>query len=174
MPQHEYDGLSFGEKFSEQQERDDLRFRREFRQEGTATLYDRFGGYYGNGGQAQGGYMGGMGTSANYRGRGPKGYVRSDEGIRDKVCQRLTDDPDVDATEVDVEVTSGEVTLTGAVESRGMRRAAEDVAAGVPGVRDVHNRIRIAGQNASQPQREDHQGERVEGTLSSTQTARQS
>jgi hypothetical protein len=28
-----------------------------------------------------------------HRGRGPKGYTRSDDRIREEVCDRLTDDP---------------------------------------------------------------------------------
>src|SRR4029077_3266456 len=34
-----------------------------------------------------------------YYGKGPKGYVRSDDRIRDDVCDRLSDDDDVDASE---------------------------------------------------------------------------
>ena len=32
------------------------------------------------------------------RGRGPKDYTRSDDRIREEVCDRLTDDPRVDAS----------------------------------------------------------------------------
>lgn len=34
----------------------------------------------------------------NFRGRGPKGYVLSDDQIREDVCEILTRDPHVDAT----------------------------------------------------------------------------
>src|SRR5687768_5171077 len=37
-----------------------------------------------------------------YAGRGPKGYQRSDERIKEEVCDRLTADPDVDALEIEV------------------------------------------------------------------------
>jgi osmotically-inducible protein OsmY len=79
----------------------------------------------------------------NYSGRGPKGYRRSDERIRDEVCDRLTDDSRIDATDVEVVVDNGEVTLSGAVYSRGEKRKAEDVAESIPGVRDVHNNLRV-------------------------------
>jgi hypothetical protein len=78
-----------------------------------------------------------------YAGRGPKGYQRSDERIREEVSERLTDDDRIDASGIEVAVTTGEVTLTGTVESRRMKRLAEDLAESVRGVRDVHNQLRV-------------------------------
>ena len=78
-------------------------------------------------------------------GKGPKGYSRSDERIREDVCDRLTDDPYVDATNIEVAVADGEVTLSGFVDRRGDKRRAEDIADNVSGVRDVNNRLRVAG-----------------------------
>jgi hypothetical protein len=46
----------------------------------------------------------------NYTGRGPLGYQRGDERIREDVCDRLTDDPRIDAGDVEVQVKNGEVT----------------------------------------------------------------
>lgn len=80
----------------------------------------------------------------NRRGRGPKGYIRSDERIREDVCDRLSDDPLVDASEVDVAVASCEVTLTGTVDTREERRRAEDCAERVSGVTHVQNNLRVA------------------------------
>lgn len=80
---------------------------------------------------------------SNRRGRGPKGYIRSDERIREDVCDRLSDDPVVDASEVDVAVASGEVTLTGTVTSREERRRAEECAERVSGVTHVQNNLRV-------------------------------
>ena len=79
----------------------------------------------------------------NHRGRGPKGYRRSDERIRDEVCEELTDDRFVDASDVTVEVKDGEVTLTGAVPSREQKRRASACAEQIGGVRDVFNQLRI-------------------------------
>ena len=81
-------------------------------------------------------------NSGEYAGKGPKNYRRADDRICEDVCQRLTDHPSVDASEIEVTVSEGEVTLTGSVTSRNMKRLAEDVAAEVSGVRDVHNQIR--------------------------------
>jgi BON domain len=78
----------------------------------------------------------------SFRGRGPKGYRRSDEYIREDVCECLTEDEDLDASEIEVSVVNGEVTLTGMVASRLDKRYAEDLSASVTGVRDVHNMLR--------------------------------
>jgi osmotically-inducible protein OsmY len=81
----------------------------------------------------------------SYAGRGPKNYQRSDERIREDVISRLTDDHRVDASDVDVRVQNGEVTLGGQVQDRRMRRAAEECVEDLPGVRDVHNELRVQG-----------------------------
>lgn len=78
-----------------------------------------------------------------HAGRGPRGYVRSDERIREEVIDRLIRESWLDPTEVDVQVQHGEVTLTGAVETRREKRLAADLAEYVPGVHNVYNRIRI-------------------------------
>jgi osmotically-inducible protein OsmY len=54
----------------------------------------------------------------------------------------MSDDPRLDAREIDVRVHDGDVTLEGRVEDRAARRLAEDIAAAVPGVRDVFNRLK--------------------------------
>jgi osmotically-inducible protein OsmY len=79
----------------------------------------------------------------HHRGRGPKGYTRSDERIREDVNDRLTDDAYVDASEIEVAVSGCEVTLTGTVDSREAKRRAEDCAESVSGVRHVQNNLRV-------------------------------
>lgn len=101
----------------------------------------RYGGMGGGMGQGQG--MGqGMGRSL--RGKGPKGYQRSDERIREDVCERLSDDPEIDASDIEVQVKQGNVTLQGEVPSRYMKHRAEDCADACSGVKDVDNRIHIS------------------------------
>lgn len=78
-----------------------------------------------------------------HRGRGPKGYRRSDERIREEVCEQLTDDWSVDATDITVEVKDGEVTLIGSVPSRAQKRSATECVEMVTGVRDVFNNLRV-------------------------------
>lgn len=79
----------------------------------------------------------------SYRGRGPKNYQRSDERLRELVSERLEEDDDVDASDIEVLVSDGEVTLNGTVDSRRTKRRAEDLAAITYGVKDVHNNLRV-------------------------------
>jgi hypothetical protein len=80
-----------------------------------------------------------------FAGRGPRNFRRSDDRILEEVCDRLTRDPWLDATDIDVEVRNLEVYLRGAVEDREAKRRAEDIAEDVIGVEDVHNEIRVHG-----------------------------
>jgi hypothetical protein len=80
--------------------------------------------------------------SGGFTGVGPHGYRRADTRIEEEIVQRLADATWVDASDVEVEVSDGVVTLAGEVETRGERRAAEEVAAEVAGVIDVINRLR--------------------------------
>ncbi len=93
------------------------------------------------------GYVGPPGSvrPGEFAGRGPKGYRRSDERIREDVSELLTQHGEVDASDVEVHVREGEVTLRGSVDSRYARRLAEDLADSVRGVRDLHNELRIWG-----------------------------
>ncbi len=79
----------------------------------------------------------------SYRGRGPKNYQRSDERIREDICERLTYDDAVDASDVEVNVSDALVTLSGTVHDRYEKRRAEDIADSVTGVKDVQNEIRV-------------------------------
>ena len=83
------------------------------------------------------------GQPGPYTGVGPKGYERSDDRILDDVCQRLTQHGMLDASDIQVEVHNGEVTLNGRVEDRRAKRMAEDTAESVTGVWDVHNNLTI-------------------------------
>jgi osmotically-inducible protein OsmY len=78
-----------------------------------------------------------------YAGRGPRGYRRSDERIREDINDQLTEDWYVDASDIEVTVNNAMVTLTGRVESREEKRRAEDLAESVTGVKDVTNQLRV-------------------------------
>lgn len=118
------------------------RYRREY---GTYRRYedDRVG--YGSRGYARDyGYRSeGRWVEGPQTGRGPRGYQRSDERIHEEVCERLTQHGQIDASDIEIEVQQGEVTLTGTVTDRRAKRLAEDVAESVMGVKDVHNRLRL-------------------------------
>lgn len=94
--------------------------------------------------------QGGTGTGRAYGfdegrhiGKGPRGYRRSDERIHEEISDALTRHPHVDASDIEVKVESGEVTLTGTVDDRYQKRSAEMIAEGIDGVHDVHNQIRV-------------------------------
>ncbi|MDP2333493.1 MAG: BON domain-containing protein [Reyranella sp.] len=79
-----------------------------------------------------------------YRGVGPKNYTRSDRRIHEDVCDRLTEDPYIDARDIEVQVKDGEITLAGTVDSRRTRRRTEDLAEQVLGATHVQNDLRVA------------------------------
>jgi hypothetical protein len=95
-----------------------------------------FGGDY-----ARERWWGGMGS--RYRGRGPKNYRRPDDLIAEDVHRVLTDDDQLDATNIEVKVEDGEVTLSGIVSDRWAKRHAEDIVARCRGVHDVQNRLAV-------------------------------
>ena len=83
-----------------------------------------------------------------HRGKGPRNYTRSDDRIREDISDRLGEDPFVDATDIEVSVNNGDVTLTGTVDHRSTKRRAEDLAESVSGVQNVENRIRVGSHQA--------------------------
>ena len=87
-------------------------------------------------------------------GRAPRGYVRSDERIKEDLCDRLMHSW-IDAEDVDIQVRSGEVTLAGTVEDRASKRAIEDFADEILGVKDVHNQIRVRPRELERGERTD-------------------
>jgi osmotically-inducible protein OsmY len=85
--------------------------------------------------------------SGLYLGRGPRGYKRSDERIREDVNHRLTEEYYLNASDIEVGVNNCVVTLTGRMDTRHDKRRAEDLAESVSGVTDVTNHLRV-GQSA--------------------------
>lgn len=110
---------------------------------GRGGMQNRYGsqGYQGWGQQGQ--------QSPGHRGKGPSGYTRSDDRIREIVCEVLMDDDHIDATNIEVSVKSGEVTLSGTVEDRAQKRMAEDRIEGLSCVKDVVNQLRVGSADRS-------------------------
>jgi hypothetical protein len=77
-----------------------------------------------------------------YAGRAPRSYRRADPRIYEDICERLTDDSLVDATDVTVRVDNGDVTLSGTVPTRDQKWHAEECVDRVGGVRQVFNHLR--------------------------------
>ena len=83
------------------------------------------------------------GLLARVYARGPKGYTRSDERIKEDISEKLWRSEHVDSSEVTVAVNYGVVTLTGTVPERWMRHEIEDVADDCFGVKDIENHVRV-------------------------------
>jgi hypothetical protein len=79
----------------------------------------------------------------SFRGKGPQGYQRSDERLKEMICERLTDDPRIDASEVTVEVNDQRVKLTGMVDDRGTKYEIEELIERFGGVKDIDNQLRV-------------------------------
>jgi osmotically-inducible protein OsmY len=101
-----------------------------------------YGYFYGGAGAASGGYS--EVERPRPVSRGPKGYKRSDERLKEDISERIMQRHDIDASEVTVEVQNGKVTLEGTVSDRRMKHALEDLADACPGVEDVDNRVRVS------------------------------
>jgi hypothetical protein len=99
--------------------------------------------------------------SAAHQGKGPRGYRRSDDRIREDVCDCLTDDPRIDASNMEVTVTECVVTLSGSVNSREDKRRAEDLVESISGVKDVNNNLRVSYETGGE--KGEKSGERLSG-----------
>jgi hypothetical protein len=86
---------------------------------------------------------GGNDYQNSHRGRGPKGYERSDERLREIICERLTDDPWIDASEVSIEVNNKTVRLTGTVDNRQTKYEIEELIERSTNVREIDNQLRV-------------------------------
>ncbi len=79
----------------------------------------------------------------DYTGKGPINYRRSDERIHDDSSDALYRCAEVDASDIEVSVKEGVVTLSGTVETRLDKKVAELTVERIPGVVDVDNRLII-------------------------------
>jgi osmotically-inducible protein OsmY len=78
-----------------------------------------------------------------YAGRGPRGYRRSDERIREDLNDYFTEDCLIYASDIEVSMNHGLATLAGRVNSREQKRRAADIAEPVSGVTDQSNQLRV-------------------------------
>lgn len=86
----------------------------------------------------------GQGQGLNFFGKGPKGWKRTDDRIKEEVCEALSDSWMVDASEIDVQVKDGHVTLKGTIDSREGKREAERCVENLRGVQDVQNDLKVS------------------------------
>ncbi len=87
-------------------------------------------------------------SGGTHRGKGPRGYKRSDQRILDDINERLTEYEYLDASDITVVVNQCVVTLTGTVDSRWAKRSAEGIVDTVSGVEDIQNNLHVARTSA--------------------------
>ena len=63
------------------------------------------------------------------------------------MCDRLSEDYRIDASDIEIKVLDAEVTLTGTVHSREEKRRAEDIIETVSGVANIQNNLKVAQQS---------------------------
>ena len=133
----------------EQNSRDDDLYDREYNRSRFAEPYTtgQFArSQYGMGGQYQSDLFNFSGRGAWPReggniGKGPKGYKRSNERIHEEVCEALYRNQIVDASNIEVKVDDGVVTLSGTVASRYAKREVENCIENLSGIVDIRNEL---------------------------------
>lgn len=95
-----------------------------------------------------------QGMQGQHAGRGPRNYKRQDDRIEEDINEQLTWHSMIDATDIEVSVQNGEVTLRGHVDSRQAKRMAEDIAESCFGVQEVNNQIKIKHRGEGEDRRD--------------------
>ena len=137
---HEDDDLNYGRVEHRQRDYDRRGLdndRREEHRQGDRKLWNRTGSE----GSAWGRNDDRRQLDGPHRGKGPKGYTRSVDRIREDVCERLADDDKLDASNIAVRMEGNEVILEGTVETKRDKRRAEDLVDNIPGVTNVQNHL---------------------------------
>jgi hypothetical protein len=107
-------------------------------------------------------------------GKGPKNYRRNDDRIKEDVSERLKEHGEIDASDIEVEVSSGTVTLSGEVRNRREKRLAEDAIEGVSGVEDVTNQLRVRSRNERENAERDEPNGHTSSSGASTRSSSKS
>jgi hypothetical protein len=92
-------------------------------------------------------------AARDYRGVGPRGYVRGPTRIYEDICDRLTDHPLIDASDIEVSISGIQVTLQGSVDNAITAGRAEAIAREVPGVKAVRNTLTVRDGGQTGPPR---------------------
>ncbi|MGZ3693375.1 MAG: BON domain-containing protein [Bdellovibrionota bacterium] len=67
----------------------------------------------------------------------------TDEQVRARIMELLSQDPNIDISEIELGVHLGEVKITGTVSSRWMKQKVVSDIAEISGVRDVDNQLQV-------------------------------
>jgi osmotically-inducible protein OsmY len=68
-------------------------------------------------------------------------YLPTDEELTEELCQLLFDDPNIDSSQIEIEVNNGCVELRGSVPAMEMVQQAETLTRDFPGVIQILNRL---------------------------------
>lgn len=103
-------------------------------------------------GFSYGGHEGGdeIADRGPHYGKGPKGYKRSDDRVREEVCDCIARQGHIDASDVEVNVENGTVVLSGTVGQRHHKRVLEQMVERLHGVDDVRNELRLKREDQTQ------------------------
>jgi len=151
-----YQGVNYGRNHQEQNERssiasyrnqDNPQYQSSYPSTERFSRSDADSSWLGN--PARNADYGWNGEQESHFGKGPKGYRRSDDRIREEVSEALTDAHEVDASEIEVQVNEGIVSLNGSVPERQMKRAAEETIENLSGVKDVRNNLNVSSSASS-------------------------
>lgn len=99
------------------------------------------------------------GMQGQHAGHGPRNFKRQDDRIEEDINEQLTRHPMIDASDIEVSVQNGEVTLRGHVDSRQAKRMAEDIADSCFGVKEVINQIKIKDQRGENEQKHESENQ---------------
>jgi osmotically-inducible protein OsmY len=123
----------------------------------SGSMNDRGGASYGSYGQDR------EFSAGRFTGKGPKGYKRSDERIKEDVSELIMRHPEIDGSDIEIEVASGEVTLTGNVPERRMKHLLEDLIERTLGVGEIHNQLKVKKADSSEMSSSSADNDRASG-----------
>lgn len=98
---------------------------------------DRYNGHYGYGASSAANPY----SQRQNSGKNLKNDRISDTRLLEEISETLTAHPEIDASEMIVEVDRGVITLSGTVESKPIKRLTEDIIENIQGVIDIQNNL---------------------------------
>jgi hypothetical protein len=87
----------------------------------------------------------------NHKGKGPKGYRRTDDLIKEDICEALYRNTGVDASEIEIFVKDGVVKITGFVTSPEQKMMAESAIENLTGIDEIFNDLSVRSESEKNP-----------------------
>lgn len=89
--------------------------------------------------------LGGASGEKSARNQRSAGEIVDDATITTRVKTALLADPEISGLKIDVDTMEGKVRLKGETKTLALRKKAESIARGVPGVKSVNNQLIVTG-----------------------------